>query len=420
MTSKTHNKHKIINDPVYGFIKIPSDLIYEIIEHPYFQRLRSIKQLGLTFYVYPGAVHTRFQHVLGAMHLMGTAIEVLKAKGVEITDQEAEAVTAAILLHDIGHGPFSHTLEHSIVEGISHEEISILFMKELNKLFEGRLTMAIEIFTNKYPKKFLYSLVSGQLDMDRTDYLRRDSFFTGVAEGAVGTERLIKMLDVVNDELTVEAKGIYSVEKFLIARRLMYWQVYLHKTVIASEQLLTKIMLRARFVAQSGTELFGSPQLLFFLKNNITKISQLTLLLPNHQFTALEYFAELDDNDILCAIKVWKKHTDKVLAVLCNDLINRNFPVLEMRTCPYSEIEINAYRQNIADTLNLSASDAEYFVYSDYVSNSAYSMRDYNIRIKNADGSIVDIAEASDIANISALSKKVTKYFLCFPKVLRT
>ncbi|MBL7899574.1 MAG: HD domain-containing protein, partial [Crocinitomicaceae bacterium] len=304
MRTTSHNKRKIINDPVHGFITIPHELIYDIIEHPYFQRLRRIKQLGLSHLVYPGANHTRFHHALGAMHLMVKAIDVLRNKGVDITDEERLGAIAAILLHDVGHGPFSHTLEHSLLEKVHHEEMSLLFMEELNKQFNGQLTLAIEIFSNRYSKKFLHQLVSGQLDMDRLDYLQRDSYFTGVEEGVIGSERIIKMLDVVNGNLVVEEKGIYSIENFIGARRIMYWQVYMHKTVVASEYMLTSILRRAKFLYQQGKDLFASPSLKVFLQNEIT--------LNDFQKSPeqLRHFSMIDDNDIITSIKVWQTEED--------------------------------------------------------------------------------------------------------------
>ncbi len=398
------NKLKIINDPVYGFIKIPYDLIFDLIEHPLFQRLRRIRQLGLTQFVYPGANHTRFQHAVGAMHLMGQAIEVIRSKGHAISEQEARAVTIAILLHDIGHGPFSHSLEHSLIKNTSHEEISLLMMEQLNLEFPGELSMAIEIFRNRYPKKFLHQLVSSQLDMDRLDYLKRDSFFTGVTEGVIGSDRIIMMLNVLNDQLVVEEKGIYSIEKFLIARRLMYWQVYLHRTVVASEQVLVLMLKRAQTLSSKGEELFATPALAYFLQEQ-TQIS-------------LEQFALLDDNDILASAKVWCNNSDRVLSMLANGLVNRKLFSVELDNQPFSAERVAEIRGIVKEKLDMSPQEAEYLVVSDSVSNYAYSDMDDRITIMDKHGNTRDIAEASDILNISVLSKTVRKYFLCYPRFI--
>jgi HD superfamily phosphohydrolase len=398
------NKLKIINDPVYGFIKIPYDLVFDLIEHALFQRLRRIRQLGLTHFVYPGANHTRFQHAVGAMHLMGLAIEVIRSKGHAISEQEAMAVTIAILLHDIGHGPFSHSLEHSLIKNTTHEEISLLFMEQLNNEFHGELDMAIEIFRNRYPKKFLHQLVSSQLDMDRLDYLKRDSFFTGVTEGVIGSDRIIKMLNVLNDQLVVEEKGIYSIEKFLIARRLMYWQVYLHRTVVASEQLLILMLKRAQVLASGGVKLFATPALAHFLQEQ-TQVS-------------LEQFAMLDDNDILASAKVWCNNSDRVLSMLANGLVNRKLFSVELDNQPFSADRVAKIRDSVAKKLSMSPEEAEYLVVSDSISNYAYSDMDDRITIMDKHGKTRDIAEASDILNISVLSKTVRKYFLCYPRFI--
>lgn len=404
------NKRKILNDPVYGFITIPSEFIADLIEHPWFQRLRRIKQLGLSHLVYPGALHTRFQHAIGAMHLMMNAIEVIRSKGNEVTEEEEEAALAAILLHDIGHAPFSHTLENTIVEEINHEALSLIFMRALNEQFNGKLTMAIEIFTHKHPKKFLSQLVSGQLDMDRLDYLRRDSFFSGVSEGVVSSQRIIKMLNIVNDELVVEEKGIYSLEKFIVARRLMYWQVYLHKTVISAEYMLIKIMERARELARSGNEMFCSPNLRLFLYNRQ----------PRAAFESdpeiLQAFAELDDYDIFGAIKVWTKHPDRVLRELCTRLIERRLFKIQMRRTPFEDDEVQAIAENLRSILNLNDDELASFLVRDDISNLAYAADDEHINILMKNGAVTDIAEASDTLNITMLSKPVTKYFLCYPK----
>ena len=399
------NKLKIINDPVYGFIKIPYDMIFDLIEHPLFQRLRRIRQLGLTHFVYPGANHTRFQHAVGAMHLMGLAIEVIRSKGHAISDEEAEAVTIAILLHDIGHGPFSHSLEHSLIKNTTHEEISLLMMEQLNEEFSGELTMAIEIFRNRYPKKFLHQLVSSQLDMDRLDYLKRDSFFTGVTEGVIGSDRIIKMLNVLNDQLVVEEKGIYSIEKFLIARRLMYWQVYLHRTVVASEQLLVLMLLRAQDLSAMGEELFATPALAYFLREQ--------------KQVSLEQFSLLDDEDILASAKVWCNNSDRVLSMLANGLVNRKLFSVELDNRPFSAERVAEIRDFAKEKLSMSPRDAEYMVVSDSVSNFAYSDMDDRITIMDKHGNTRDIAEASDILNISVLSLTVRKYFLCYPRFIK-
>jgi len=409
--SNNINKRKIVNDPVYGFISINNDFIFDLIEHPYFQRLRRIKQLGLTHLVYPGALHTRFHHALGAMHLMSEAIDVLRAKGLEITPEEAEASIIAILLHDIGHGPFSHALENSIVENISHELISEFFMSDLNKHFNGRLTLALKIFKNTYSKKFLHQLVSGQLDVDRLDYLNRDSFYTGVSEGVIGSERIIKMLNVVNDELVVEAKGIYSVEKFVLARSLMYWQVYLHKTVVSAEFLLINILKRAKYLAQNGTTIFATPALEIFLKNNYNEKS----FLKNHHL--LEEFALLDDYDIYAAIKVWCKCNDSILSALSKRLINRNLFKIEMQNMPFDENFIKTIKEKTQKNLNIDESDIGYFVFTNKTTNSIYKQeKNDKIKILFKNGSLLDITDASDQLDKNILNKTIVKYFLCYPK----
>ena len=406
------NKKKIINDPVYGFISISTELIFDLIEHPYFQRLRYIKQLGMTHLVYPGALHTRFHHALGAMHLMGLAIETLCNKGHHITDEEEEAVTIAILLHDTGHGPFSHALEQTIVEGISHEDISILLMNKLNVQFDGRLTMAIQIFNGTYHKRFLHELVSGQLDMDRMDYLNRDSFFTGVSEGVISFDRIIKMLNVVGDHIAVEEKGIYSVEKFLIARRLMYWQVYLHKTVIAAEQLLNKILHRARTLALNGKELFATPALEHFL---VKKISKEEFISQGHH---LEIFAALDDTDIMSAIKVWVDNDDPVLSLLCRMMMRRNLYQVEITNKPPDAQTISGLIKSAENKYPVAKKEMEYFVFTDTIKNNAYKPNDGSIRILMKDGSLQDITTASDNSNLVALATTVKKYIICYTKNL--
>jgi len=411
------NKKKIINDPVFGFINIRSELVFDLIEHPYFQRLRRIKQLGLSCLVFPGANHTRFEHALGAVHLMRSAIAILKLKGQEITDEEADAVTVAILLHDIGHGPFSHVLENTLVPNVSHEHISLLLMEELNRQFDGKLELAIRIFTDQYPKKFLHQLVSSQLDMDRLDYLSRDSFFSGVSEGIIGAERIIKMLSVKNDELVVEYKGIYSVESFLIARRLMYWQVYLHKTVISAEYLLINVLARARELAMKETELFATPVLKVFL----TKQILLDDFVQNMEIDGrkvLDLFASLDDNDIFASVKEWQEHPDAILSYLSKCVINRRLYKIKISKKPISDQKIVQLKEKICSHFNVCNEDLRYFLIADTISNSAYnkaSSNKINVLFKNNKTS--DIAVASDI-NLSVFSETVRKYFICYPKEL--
>lgn len=413
MKTLTHNKKKIFNDPIYGFITIPNDLAFDLIEHPYFQRLRRIKQLGLTHLVYPGALHTRFHHALGAMHLMGRAIEVIRSKGHEITEEEARGVTIAILLHDIGHGPFSHSLEYSIVKGIPHESISSCFMDRLNEEFNGTLDLAIRIFRNQYRKKFLHQLVSSQLDMDRLDYLKRDSFYTGVSEGVISTTRIITMLDVKDDELVVDAKGIYSIEKFIIARRLMYWQVYLHKTVISAEKLLIHILSRAKELAAAGEELFSSPAFREFLYHRHHADS----FVKNKQI--LDTFSALDDNDIFLSAKVWQQHDDKVLSMLCRKLVNRDLFRIELRDKPFDPAQVEKVQREAGALLGLEKKEAAYFAFTGSIANNAYNPKSDKIKLLYKDGSTADIADAADQLNISALSTPVEKYFLCFPKQLK-
>ena len=405
------NKKKIINDPVYGFITIPSELIYDLISHPYFQRLRYIKQLGMTHLVYPGALHTRFHHALGAMHLMGLALEVLRSKGHPISFEEEEAATIAILLHDIGHGPFSHALEHTLVNGIQHEDISMLMMDKLNEEFNGQLDQAIEIFKGKYHRSFFYQLISGQLDLDRMDYLNRDSFFTGVSEGVISFDRIIKMFNVVNDQLVIEEKGIYSIEKFLIARRLMYWQVYLHKTVIAGEQLLVKILERAKELASNGTILFATPALQHFLGEDVTELNFFKD--ENH----LLQFSKLDDQDIYAAIKVWENHPDIILARLCKMLNSRKLYKVEITNEAPSPERIATLSENIAKALNLFGDDISYFVFTDSIRNRAYNAGNSNINILMKNGALVDITKASDLSNLASLDRTVKKYILCYTKL---
>lgn len=407
------NKLKIINDPVYGFIKIPYDIIFDLIEHPLFQRLRRIRQLGLTNYVYPGANHTRFQHAVGAMHLMVQAIEVIRSRGHEISEDEARAVCIAILLHDIGHGPFSHSLENSLIRNTSHESISLMFMEQLNEEFGQELDIAIQIFKNEYPKRFLHQLVSSQLDMDRLDYLKRDSFFTGVTEGVIGSDRIIKMLNVHQDQLVVDEKGIYSIEKFLIARRLMYWQVYLHRTVVSSEQLLVLMLKRAQYLSGEGQKLFATPALAYFLSDFPGKFES------SNRKIFLEQFARLDDNDILASAKVWSNHDDKVLSLLATGLVNRDLFRVSLKDDPFDKKQVEIMRQKVASHFSITKEEAAYLVVTDSVSNYAYSDMDDRISILDKSGKTRDIAEASDMLNIAVLSKTVRKHFLCYPKFLK-
>ncbi len=401
-------ERKIINDPVFGFINIPKGLLYNVVQHPLLQRLTRIRQMGLAPAVYPGAQHTRFQHSLGAFYLMSEAITHLAAKGHSISDDEAEAVQAAILLHDIGHGPFSHVLENTIVKGMPHEEISLMLMERMNKEMNGQLTLAIQIFKDQHPKRFLHQLVSGQLDMDRLDYLRRDSFYTGVIEGNIGSARIIKMLDVKDDRLVVESKGIYSIENFLTARRLMYWQVYLHKTAVAYERMLVSSLLRAKELAAQGIELFASPALRFFLYNNIDK--ETFYAHPD----CLEHFTRLDDNDIWTSLKVWCDHPDKVLSTLSQGMVNRKLLKVEISSKPFKKERKNELIAQISKKLNISLSDAHYFVSTPGIEKNMYNPADDSIDILYKDGTIKNIAEASDMLNISLLSKKAKKYYICY------
>lgn len=418
------NKKKIINDPVHGFINISWDIIFDLIEHPYFQRLRRIRQLGLTSFVYPGATHTRFQHALGATHLMNTAINVLRQKGHTITDEEAEAANIAILLHDIGHGPFSHALENTIIRGINHEKLSLLFMQELNVIFNGRLELAIEIFTGRYRKKFLHQLVTSQLDMDRLDYLKRDSFFTGVIEGAIGSDRIVRMLNVVNDKLVVDIKGIYSIEKFLIARRLMYWQVYFHKAVLSSEILLFNILKRAKELAGKNNSLQATPALHFFLTNDFSPSDFVpgdTSAMDDNQKKItdkkiLSEFARLDDNDIISSAKIWVDLPDPVLSKLCWNMLNRKLFRIELQKEEFLETKINKIRDAVMKEYGINSSEAEYFVQTSIISNYTYSSEDERIQILFQNGELKDVTEASDMLDMKMLTKTVTKNYLCFPK----
>lgn len=414
--SERNIKQKILNDPVYGFIDMPVGVNLEIVEHPWFQRLRHIRQLGLSFLVYPGAIHTRFQHTIGAYFLINQAIAEIRSKGLEISKDEEEAVGAAILLHDIGHGPFSHALEFSLLEGISHEVISQAIMHSLNRQFGGRLNLAIKIFQNKYRRGFLHQLISSQLDMDRLDYLKRDSFFSGVSEGIIGTERIIKMLDVRNDKLVVEAKGIYSIEKFLIARRLMYWQVYLHKTVLVAEQMLIQIIRRARELILSGKKIFVTPALGFFMAHRLTAEQFTTGKAVLGKKTAIDLFNEIDDNDILTCVKVWQSSDDKVLSLLCTMLMNRRLLKIEMQRNPFRKKTVETRRSEWARKMKMSTDEAAYFVFTETATNNAYNPDDERINILHKNGSLQDIAEASDMLNLKVLSKNVVKYFFCYPK----
>ncbi len=404
-----NNKKKLFNDPVYGFITIPDEILFDVIEHPFMQRLRRIMQLGLSHLVYPGALHTRFHHVLGATHLMSMAISTIRRKGHEITLEEERAVLLAILLHDIGHGPFSHALEYDIVNNVSHEKISGYFIQELAKEFGSDLERAFLIFQNTYSKPFLHQLVSSQLDMDRLDYLNRDSFYSGVSEGIIGSDRLIDMLTVSDGNLVMEEKGIYSIEKFIVSRRLMYWQVYLHKTVVAAEHMLIHALRRAKELTQQGETLFASPPLAYFLQNNVSEIN-----FENNP-TVLANFALLDDYDILGAIKIWQHCSDRVLSLLSSGLVNRNLFKIEISKEPYSEDRISLEKEIIKSTYKLEDDELKYFVYTDILSNKAYNQNKQNINLLMKSGEIIDLSKASDNLNISALAQPVEKYFICYP-----
>jgi hypothetical protein len=404
------NKKKIINDPVYGFISIRSELIYDIIQHPYFQRLRYIKQLGLSNLVYPGAQHTRFHHALGAMHLMGRALGTLRAKGVEVSEQELEAAQIAILLHDIGHGPLSHTLEQTLLEGVPHESLSYLFMKSLNQQFNGQLELALQFFRNSYPRKFFHQLISGQLDIDRLDYLKRDSFFTGVMEGTIGIDRIIELLNVHNGMLVVEEKGIFSIESFLHARRLMYWQVYLHKTSVSAERMLVNLIRRAQYLSYAEDSLTASEPLKLFLRQNYTLAEFST------QPDLLETFGQLDDSDIWGAIKLWRDHPDEILSGLCNRLLIRELFQISLRVDPIKKTEIESVRQAVHQSFGILRKDANYLFSYGTVSNEAYITGGQPINILTKSGQVVDIVEASDLPTIRAMSKIVEKNYICWPK----
>ena len=405
------NEHKIINDPVFGFIKIKRGLLYDIVSHPMFQRLNRISQLGLTSVVYPGARHTRFQHSLGAFYLMSEAVKSLTEKGVYIFDSEAEAVQAAILMHDIGHGPFSHVLEHTLLNGVSHEDISLMMMNQINRDMHGRLNLAISIFKDEYPNKIFHQLISSQLDMDRLDYLRRDSFFTGVTEGNIGSARIIKMLNVKDDRLVVDAKGIYSIENYLTTRRLMYWQVYLHKTTVGYEKILVNALTRAKQLVHQGREVFATPALAYFLKNNVD-----AAWFNSHQ-EALTMYAELDDSDIWSALKVWKHHDDRILSILATDLLDRKLFRVEVTEEPPTEEHLEEIRQRISQKTGIPLEETDLLMNLTEIGKDMYNPEDDSIGILYKDGTVKDIAEASEILNVQLLSKKIRKYYLCYQRI---
>ena len=405
------NKRKIINDPVYGFININSEFIFDLIQHAYFQRLRNIHQLGLTHYVYPGATHSRFQHSLGAMHLMQNALDVLSDKGIGITPEEKEATLAAILLHDIGHTPFSHALEYFLVRDLSHEDFTKLLIEDLNNNeFKGKLNLTLQIFENKYPKSFLHQLVSSQLDVDRLDYLNRDSFYTGVAEGVIGSERIIKMLNVFNNQLVADMKAIYSIEKFIISRRLMYWQVYLHKTVHVVEVLLINILKRARYLFEQGNLSFISPALRFFFEQ---KRTILDFTINSH---GLKTFINLDDNDILFCIKMWQQEQDRVLSMLSERLCKRHLFKIEVAESPFDSDYIKSVSEKIQNYYGFSKEEWKYFVITGKMENRAYNAQVESIQILDKNGELFSMEEISDHLNHRTLSESVSKYFLCYPK----
>ena len=399
---------KILNDPVYGFITLNRGILLDLIDHPYFQRLSRIKQLGLTYLVYPGAHHTRFHHAVGAAYLMKQALSTFKELGVNIQREEERGALIAILLHDIGHGPYSHALEHSFLSGVSHENVSEIFMRKLDEQYKGELSLAIQIFRNQYHKKFLHQLVSSQLDMDRLDYLKRDSFFTGVSEGVVSNQRIIKMFDIVDDEILIKEKGIYSIEKFIVARRLMYWQVYLHKTVLSAEFLLAKIISRARELLCNGEKLFVTPELNMFLTKNISKFEL-------EQEVYLNSFASLDDNDIMTCIKVWMQSKDIVLSRLASMLIERKLLKVKISNTSFDDEQVNEIRKIHQKELGMNDHEIKYFVFQEQMINNAYDPRKDTIKIKYKDGTVKDITDASDNLNVSALAKPVTKHYLFAP-----
>ena len=404
------NKLKIFNDPIYGFITIPDTLLYDLIQHPYFQRLRRISQMGLSYLVYPGAHHTRFHHALGCMHIMQKAVEVLRYKGVIISNEEEKALYIAILLHDIGHGPFSHAMEHSIVENVNHEAISLLFMNRLKEEFDGQLTLAIRVFKGEYHRKFMLQLISSQLDMDRMDYLRRDSFYSGVAEGNINSDRLIQMMNVVDDVLVIEEKGIYSVEKFLMARRLMYWQAYLHKTSLVAENMLVRVLKRAKELSQKGIVLPCSEPLLYFMQHKVE--------LNDFDDAVLERFSQLDDTDIIAALKAWQNHNDFILSNLSKMIVNRDLLKIKLSSEKYTPEDVEDLKSKLTNFYRISQQEASYFIFKGKIKNQAYNKDVEPIKILKKDRTIEDVVEASDQLNLKALSKPVTKYFICFPKVL--
>ncbi len=403
---------KTIIDPVFGFINIPTGLLLDIVKHPLMQRLTRIKQLGMASVVYPGAQHTRFQHSLGAFHLMSEAIQTLRQKGIFIFDSEAEAIQAAILMHDIGHGPFSHVLEDTLIHGISHEDISLMMMEEINHEMNQELNLAIKIFKDEYPKRFLHQLISSQLDMDRLDYLRRDSFFTGVTEGNIGSARIIKMLNVVNDNLVIDHKGIYSIENYLTSRRLMYWQVYLHKTTVACEKVLVNTLLRAKQLTREGKEVFASPALHYFLSNDVDAQQFVT------QPEAFEYYKQLDDNDIWSAMKVWANSEDKVLSILAGNIINRRLFKVEIHDEPVPEDYTNSIRLQLSEKFDIDEQDTRYLISLNAIEKDMYDINDDRISILYKDGTLKDITDSSEILNVSLLSKKIRKYYLCYQRML--
>jgi len=405
-----NNKLKILNDPIYGFISIPNPLIYDLIQHPYFQRLRRISQMGLSYLVYPGAHHTRFHHAIGCMHIMQKAIEVIRFKGVTISDEEENALLVAILLHDIGHGPFSHAMEHSIVEDLNHEAISLLFMNKLNQDFGGKLSLAIQIFKGYYHRKFMLQLISSQLDMDRMDYLKRDSFYSGVAEGNISSDRLIQMMTVFDEQLVIEEKGIYSVEKFLMARRLMYWQVYFHKTSLVAELILTKVLKRAKELTQKGILLNCSEPLLYFINNKID--------LATFDNETLDKFSNLDDFDIISALKTWINNEDFILSNLSKMIIHRDLLKIKLKSEKFTNADLEALQTTFSKENKISIQDSSYFIFKGKIKNQAYSVQAEPIRILKKDNTVEDVIEASDQLNLKSISKEVTKYYLCFPKQL--
>ena len=407
---KTPHKLTIINDPIYGFITIPRGLVFELIEHRYFQRLRRISQMGMSYLVYPGAHHTRFHHAIGCLHIMQKALDKLIQKGVEVSDAEKEAAMVAILLHDIGHGPFSHAMENSIVEDVNHEQISLQFIEALNREFNGSLTLAIEIFKGTYPRPFLHQLVSGQLDMDRTDYLKRDSFYTGMAEGNINTDRILAMLNVKDDQLMVEEKGVYTIEKFLVARRLMYWQVYLHKTSLVAEQVLVRVLKRAKELTQKGIELPASKPLAFFLKKKNAAGA--------FDAHALEVFSMLDDYDVVSAMKSWCDADDFVLSKLSQIIINRKLPRIKIKKKPFDQELIDTHKKEVKTRLNLNDQEVDYFVFTGTITNQAYTLKKEAINILTKKGKVVDVVSASDQLSLKALSKVITKNYICYPKHL--